>query len=338
MLASICGRLNRFSRQFSGIPSTFKELVQVGDKFEINVKQMPELNAGEMLVRIDAAGLGGIGDGAGEIVDRGDHAYKYPVGTRVFLTGSITNTLAEYAICGEPQVHKLHESVSKKQGACVNTPYFTAYRAMAWGMARTQESILIHNPSTPLGLACVEFAIGHNMLTLCVADSEEEKQKLEELGAHFVALKSDKDFPSKIREATQGLGVECILDCRMQENMNENLQMAAHRGRLVAVAPIKETEFKFDASLFMEKEVAFIGCDAANFDDYEFNETMKHIVMCIDKGYINPCVGKSMTFEDILANGLVVDEFGFPVLLPHGEFTEELKERVIEETPDEMMM
>ena len=62
-------------------------------------------------------------DGAGIIGAVGENTPNAPpVGTRVYTTGSLSGTYAEYALCDARTVHPLPDRVSFAQGACIGVP------------------------------------------------------------------------------------------------------------------------------------------------------------------------------------------------------------------------
>ena len=48
----------------------------------------------------------------------------------MYVCGSISGTYAEYALCNANSVHPLPDRISFSQGAAINVPYYTAYRAL----------------------------------------------------------------------------------------------------------------------------------------------------------------------------------------------------------------
>src|SRR4029453_19321165 len=129
------------------------ELVEVPDL---------QISAGQILVQIRAFGVNPLEtyiragiyprkpplpytpgtDGAGIIV-AADGSNLKP-GDRVFLSGSLSGTYAEAAVCALDQVHPLPETSSFAQGAALGIPYATAYRAMFHrGDVRSGETLLV---------------------------------------------------------------------------------------------------------------------------------------------------------------------------------------------------
>ena len=66
-------------------------------------------------------------------------------GERVYVSGSLSGTYAQYALCRADQIHPLPDALSFAQGACLATPYATAFRALFQKtVARPGETVLVH--------------------------------------------------------------------------------------------------------------------------------------------------------------------------------------------------
>ena len=69
-------------------------------------------------------------DAAGTVLAVGEGVDNVTVGERVYVGGTLRGAYAEQALCEAAQVHPLPARVSFAQGAGVNVPYATAYRAL----------------------------------------------------------------------------------------------------------------------------------------------------------------------------------------------------------------
>ncbi|HYG82888.1 MAG TPA: alcohol dehydrogenase catalytic domain-containing protein, partial [Pyrinomonadaceae bacterium] len=137
----------------------------------------PRPGAGQVVVRVRAAGVNPVDtyirsgahavrpslpytpglDAAGEVEAVGEGVTRLAPGQRVYTAGSVSGTYAELALCEESQCHPLPERVSFAQGAGVNTPYATAYRALFQrGRAEPGETVLVHGASGGVGTAAVQ--------------------------------------------------------------------------------------------------------------------------------------------------------------------------------------
>ena len=118
----------------------------------MRLEEVPDLHPGpgQVVVRVKAAGVNPVdvymrsgmyprrpplpytpgSDGAGVVEIIGEDVTQTAGGERVYIAGSLSGTYAELSLCNENQVHPLPEQVSFAQGAAVNIPYATAYRAL----------------------------------------------------------------------------------------------------------------------------------------------------------------------------------------------------------------
>ena len=134
----------------------------------------PKPSAGEVLVRIHAAGVNPYdtymragtyavkptlpytpgSDGAGVVEAVGEGVKKVRQGDRVYTGRTLTGAYAEYALALEEQVHPLPASINFKQGAGIWVPYGTAYHALHHSAkAHASEMALVHGASGGVGIA-----------------------------------------------------------------------------------------------------------------------------------------------------------------------------------------
>ena len=67
-------------------------------------------------------------DGAGIVEAIGEGVSGVSVGDRIYTTGSVSGTCAEFALCTVDSVHPLPDNVSFAQGACIGVPCATPPR------------------------------------------------------------------------------------------------------------------------------------------------------------------------------------------------------------------
>jgi NADPH2:quinone reductase len=216
----------------------------------------PTVGDKQVLVRIKAAGVNPLDtyirsgtyprkpqlpytpgtDGAGIVSALGSTLDTVKLGQRVFLSGSISGTYAEFAVCAPEQVHPLPQAATFAQGAALGTPYATAYRALFQrGQVRPGESVLVHGASGGVGTAAVQLARATEIRVLGTAGSVEGRQLVRELGAHEVFDHKDPGYRRAIIDATAGRGVDCILEMLANINLAEDLRLLAPRGRVVVI-------------------------------------------------------------------------------------------------------
>jgi NADPH:quinone reductase-like Zn-dependent oxidoreductase len=156
----------------------------------------PEPGEGEVLVRVEAAGvnrfdlnqraggassfplvLGNPGDAAGRRIDTGE---------RVVLAGG-RGTYAELTVAAEANVYALPDSVDAALAAALPTPYRTAwYGVVGRGGLQAGDTLFVQGGSSSTGQAAID--IGRSLgATVYASASEGKHDRLRELGAEALA-------------------------------------------------------------------------------------------------------------------------------------------------------
>jgi NADPH2:quinone reductase len=216
----------------------------------------PKVSADQVLVRIHAAGVNPVetyiragayprkpqlpytpgSDGAGVVAAIGSGVHTVKHGERVFVSGSISGTYAELALCMPDQVHPLPEVATFSQGAALGVPYATAYRALFHrGRVRAGEMVLVHGASGGVGTAAVQLARAAEIRVFGTAGSPEGRQAVRDLGADQVFDHKDSGYRQAILDATGGRGVDCILEMLANVNLGEDLRLLAPSGRVIVI-------------------------------------------------------------------------------------------------------
>jgi NADPH:quinone reductase len=149
------------------------------DVLKLEEVATPKPSAGEVLVRIHAAGINPYdtymragtyalkpplpytpgSDTAGVVEAVGDGVKKVKRGDRVYTAKTLTGAYAEYALALEEQVHPLPAQIDFKQGAGIWVPYGTAYHALYHSAkAHASETALVHGASGGVGTAALQIA------------------------------------------------------------------------------------------------------------------------------------------------------------------------------------
>ncbi|MFZ4683307.1 MAG: NADPH:quinone reductase, partial [Terrimicrobiaceae bacterium] len=224
----------------------------------LRLVELPDLDvpAGQILVRLHAIGVNPVetyiragtyankptlpytpgNDGAGEVAAVGEGVDSVRPGDRVFLSGSLTGTYAALTLCVPHQVHPLPAQATFAEGAAIGVPFATAYRALFHrGNVQSGETILIHGASGGVGSAAVQLARAEGLRVFGTAGSAAGLELVRELGADRVFNHKDLVYRQAILDATDGRGVDCILEMLANINLSEDLLLLGKRGRVVVI-------------------------------------------------------------------------------------------------------
>ncbi len=286
-----------------------------GDPEVMKFVEVPDLqiSAGQILVQIRAAGVNPVetyiragtyarkpplpytpgSDAAGVVTAAGSDGSNFKPGDRVFLSGSLSGTYAEAAVCTPDQVHPLPEIATFAQGAALGVPYATAYRGIFQrGDVRSGETLLVHGASGGVGTAAVQLARGVGIKVFGTAGSPEGRELVQELGAELVFDHHDSGYREAIMSATQGRGVDCILEMLANVNLGADLQLLAPRGRVVVVGSRGSVEIDPRDAMMRDGDIR--GMVLPNASREELCAIYKSLAEQLGAGRIQPVIGKEL--------------------------------------------
>ncbi len=122
------------------------------------------------------------------------------------------------------------------------------------------ETILVHGGSSGIGVTAIQLAkafdAGKVIVTVGNAAKAEACLKL---GADVAIDYKTQDFVAEVKAATEGRGVDVILDMVAGSYVERNVQCLADDGRAVIIAVQGGMEAKFDASLVLRRRLTVSG-------------------------------------------------------------------------------
>ncbi|NLT92404.1 MAG: NADPH:quinone reductase [Actinobacteria bacterium] len=304
---------------------------EFGEPEVLGLEQLPEPTPvpGEVLVRIQAAGVNPFetyvragtysdlpalpytpgADGAGVRTDTGE---------RVYVTGSLSGTYAEYALCREEDVRPLPDALSYAQGAALGTPYTTAYRALFQrARATAGERVLVHGASGGVGLAVVQLALAAGLEVTGTAGSQAGSELVAAQGAVRVLDHHDPGHLTAAVELTGGDGYDLIVEFLANANLGADLKALAPHGRVIVVGSRGPVEV--DARDLMNAEGAILGMRLPNARAEEVEAARAAVDTGLHSGVLRPVVGRELPLaEAARAHRLLMERpaLGRLVLVP----------------------
>ncbi len=298
----------------------------------------PEPGSGEVVVGIKAIGVNPVDtyiragihgyypelpytpgtDAAGTVKAVGRDVRRLAVDERVYITGSVSGTYAEQALCKESQVYPLPEYLSFAQGAAVGVPYATAWRAL-FQRARAEpgEWILIHGASGGVGIAAVQLARAFGMKVIGTAGTAEGRQLVADQGATHVLDHRDPDHLNKLLALTDGRGVDVILEMLANINLGQDLTVLARGGRVVVIG--SRGTVAIDPRDTMSRDASILGMSLMNATDIERSRIHAALAAGLASGILRPVIQAEIPLaEAARAHREVIDSHssGKIVLLP----------------------
>ncbi|KAL4608262.1 quinone oxidoreductase isoform X1 [Arapaima gigas] len=235
-------------------------------------------------------------DVSGVVVEVGEGVCLFKAGDRVFTTGTETGGYAEYCLSSEDSVHRLPDPLDFMQGAAIGIPYFTAYRALFHkAHAKAGETVLVHGASGGVGIATCQIARAFGMKVLGTAGTPEGLDLVLKNGAHLAFNHRDKGYIDKIKEATNGQGVNVIVEMLSNVNLSNDLDLVAYGGRVTIVGSRGPVEINPRDTML--KESSIIGVTLFSSNKEEKAECAAALFAGMEAGWLKPVVGAQYTID-----------------------------------------
>lgn len=239
-------------------------------------------------------------DGAGVVDAVGEGVTGVRIGNRVYTGGTADHkaygAYRQVVICHAGQVHPLPDRLSFAEGAAVNVPCVTAFRALDRATPRAGDTLLVHGASGSVGLAAVQMARASGLTVIGTAGSEEGLALVLAEGAHHAVDHRDPQHVEKVMDLTGGRGPDVILEMLANVNLDHDLTMLAPRGRVVIVGNRGRVEI--DPRKIMGKEAAVHGMAFWNQTEAELQRAYEGVDQALASGALRPVVGLELPLAD----------------------------------------
>jgi len=298
----------------------------------------PQPGAGQVVIRVKAAGVNPYdtymrqgnyavkpalpytpgSDASGVVESVGEGVEGCAPGDRVYTSSTITGAYAEQVLAEAWQVHPLPPNVTFAQGAGVNVPYATAYRAL-WQIAHAQaaETVLIHGASGGVGVAAVQLARAAGMTVIGTGGTERGRELVAVQGAHHVLDHHAPGYLDELMKLTGGRGVDVVLEMLANVNLAKDLSVLAAKGRIVVIG--NRGNIEINPREIMRRDAAVLGMVLWNASRPDLAATHAGLVAGLENGSLRPVVGRELPLAEAPQAHRAVMEagaFGKIVLVP----------------------
>ncbi len=293
----------------------------------------PEVGAGRVRVEVHAIGVNPFdtymrsgayaikpplpyspgADAAGVVDQIGAGVSGVSVGDRVYVGGTAQHraygAYASMIVCDPSQVHPLPSHVSFSQGAGINVPYVTAWRAL-FGRAkgRAGDVVFIHGASGGVGIAATQLARAAGMTVIGSAGSADGIDLVKHQGAQHAVNHRDEGYLAEVASFTAGRGPDLIIEMLANVNLDHDLTAIAPGGRIVVVGNRGRVEI--DARKIMTKDCAIYGLALWGIPAEEVARAHQGIGAGLATGALSPVVGAELPLSEAARAHVLVMEAG----------------------------
>jgi NADPH2:quinone reductase len=249
------------------------------EQLKTAVRPVPRPGAGEVLVRVAAAGVNrpdvmqrqgnyppppGASDIpgleiAGELVALGPSVSGLAVGDKVtaLLSGG---GYAEYAVAAAPLCLPIPDGLNMIEAAALPETCFTVWTNLfERGGCKSGDTVLVHGGTSGIGTTAIQLARAWGARVFATAGSPEKARACESFGAVRGIDYRSEDFVEVIRRETDGKGVDVILDMVAGSYVARNFQAAAMEGRIVVISLIGGSRAEISMGAMLTKRLTLTG-------------------------------------------------------------------------------
>jgi NADPH:quinone reductase len=242
-------------------------------------RPVPQPAAGEVLIRVEAAGLNrgdimqrrgyyppppGITDipgleVSGRVAALGAGVDDWNVGDAVcaILAGG---GYAEYAVAPAVQCLPIPEGVSMIEAAALPETLFTCWTNVVDDcQLKAGETLLIHGGASGIGTTGIQLARALGAKVFVTAGSAEKCAACVAIGADLAINYNAQDFVEVIADATGGRGVDVVLDMVGGDYVGRSMQAMAYRGRFTTIGMMKGLEATISTAHLLGKRLVLTG-------------------------------------------------------------------------------
>jgi NADPH:quinone reductase len=221
-------------------------------------RAVPQPGAGEILIKVAAAGVNrpdvaqragvyppppGASDlpgleVAGEVVATGSGTGKHKIGDKV-MSLVAGGGYAQYCIAQDAQAIAVPTALSMNEAGAIPETLMTVWHnVFERGGLRPGETLLVHGGSSGIGTMAIQLAKALGSKVIVTVGSRAKADACLKLGAFSAINYKTQDFVAEVKTATEGKGVDVILDMVGGDYIDRNYEAAAIDGRIVQIATL----------------------------------------------------------------------------------------------------
>ncbi|MFI5429489.1 NAD(P)H-quinone oxidoreductase [Aeromicrobium sp. UC242_57] len=291
------------------------------DALVIVDRPVPEPAAGEVLIRVTAAGVnradllqrqgfydpppGGsdiLGlECSGDIVSVGEGVTDLQPGAHVcaLLTGG---GYAEYVSVPVGQVATVPQGVSLTEAAGLMEVASTVWsNVFMMGKVQHGETLLVHGGGSGIGTMAIQIAKAFGAKVVVTVGSAEKAQFCTELGADLVINYREQDFAEVMTEA--GIQADVILDIIGAKYLAANVSVLATAGRLVIIGMQGGIKAELNLAALLSKRAAVMATSLRARPVGEkaaiVSQMVAQVWPLIADGTVRPIIHATLPLEDV---------------------------------------
>jgi NADPH:quinone reductase len=196
---------------------------------------------------------------AGEVAVVGEGVTDVQVGDRVYGLAA-GGTYAEFICVHARTLSKIPHNLGYIEAAAIPEAYLTAYdAAVVQGQLKSGEYLLITAVGSGVGTAAVQIAKAIGAISVGTARSGHKLEQAKDYGLDHGVLTVDGAFAEEVRSATDGAGVDVVLELVGGKYVSEDIECCAAKARIMVVGLVAGAKVQADLGAILRKRLTIRG-------------------------------------------------------------------------------
>lgn len=295
------------------------------DSLTLGERPVPEPGPNELLVKVRAAGIN-----RADIMQRNGH-YPPPSGASDVLGLEVSGTVAslgvgvtewslgdtvcalvtgggyaEYCVVPVPQCLPVPSSVDLVDAAALPEACLTVWtNVFERGRLRAGERFLVHGGSSGIGTTAIQLARLAGARVLVTAGTDDKCAACLQLGAEHAINYRESEFAPRVKEATDGDGVDLILDMVGGPYLEANLSCLSQDGRIVIIGLMGGSRAELNLATLMSRRLLVTGSTLRARSVAQKGairqEVQEHVWPWVIERRFRPVVASRFALDDVAA-------------------------------------
>ena len=209
---------------------------------------------------------------------------------------------AEYCVAPVEQALPVPKGLSAVEAASLPETFFTVWSNVFDRAGLTgSETLLVQGGTSGIGVTAIQLAAALGHRVFATAGSDEKCRACEELGAERAINYRTEDFVEIVKSATDGKGVDVILDMVAGDYIGREINCLADDGRLVIIALLGGAKASVDLSQILRRRLTMTGSTLrprpVAFKAAIAGNLYKHVWPLLESRKIKPVIYQTFPLE-----------------------------------------
>lgn len=210
---------------------------------------------------------------------------------------------AEYAVCPDGTSFAVPDRMPDLEAGAFLVNYQTAYFGLVHrGMIKAGEFLLVHGGAGGVGNAAIQIGKAMGAKVIATAGSPEKIKICEKSGADYLINYTTDDFVPRVKEITEGRGVDLIYDPVGGDVYDKSLKCISWEGRIVLVGFAGGRIQAIAAISVLLKNYSVVGLHWGPYrtlNPEKVSECQKTLYQLYSNGHIKPILYGNYRLRDL---------------------------------------